>query len=105
MMHSATKPQCGLCLYWDEIYNPDLHPEIKQGECGMCRHHAPTIILPIPELDTDARVSTPRPAVWPMTRGADWCGDFWPRNEGYAYEGRMMARPEEKSEPDSDIPF
>ncbi|MBF0334519.1 MAG: hypothetical protein HQL40_12885 [Alphaproteobacteria bacterium] len=53
---------CSCCLYWVRSSAP--HADDTERDWAQCRRHAP-VALP-----------NDRRRVWPITDGADWCGEF-----------------------------
>ena len=62
MSDSISDLNCGNCLFWKRIPNPD--PQIHGG---ICRRHPP---VPMAIPGNALGIS-----FWPITSGQDWCGE------------------------------
>ncbi len=60
-------PTCETCRFWDD-----------QGDSGMCRRHAPRMILCQVAPPEGIEPHQAEDAVWPWTEPDDWCGDHEP---------------------------
>ena len=66
---------CGACRHFDDMTPEGMHPR----SAGACRRHAPVILTKEDDVTTrETQISGIRPGLWPMVRGADWCGEFSP---------------------------
>lgn len=63
-------PRCDGCRFW-------FADSSEEGSTGECRRHAPRPLIEM-RLDEAPDPDTARQAVWPITFGSEWCGDFGP---------------------------
>jgi len=60
--------RCDRCRFW---WRGEGHDE---GD-GTCHRHAP---MSLGQIDTDASPNSRYYGIWPLTQGADGCGEFQP---------------------------
>lgn len=67
------KSVCAKCNFFEQ--KEDQSPDMPAGlQSGLCRRHAPRCALDL-DMEEDALIEQ-APAIWPVVRGDDWCGDF-----------------------------
>lgn len=66
-MSEQRAERCGNCRFWDD-----------HDDCGMCRRHAPRLVMAEVELEENYEPYQAQNAVWPWTHPGDWCGEYQP---------------------------
>lgn len=83
------RSDCFGCRFWK--YDGDYD---EGGTFGRCRRHAPRSDKA--HFLASQRNPAPMRAIWPMTDGSEWCGEFEPDPEGIetvdVKTGRVIAR-------------
>jgi hypothetical protein len=69
--------RCHKCRFWDHsaFYNEFNAPD-HDHIIGLCRRNAPS-----PTTDKEWEDREIEFAVWPITKGKDWCGQFKPETK------------------------
>jgi hypothetical protein len=90
VLNDATTRVTGLCrdcIFWDNLVPDEMKMEsevLARGTGGLCRRRAPENVQSLdPASVPPTVVSAIRPAVFPITRGQDWCGEH-PLRQVYA---------------------
>lgn len=63
---------CNNCQFWIYVEKEEAYPDTLEARYGLCRRYPPAADQPVTN-DFGAEIDTP--GGWPMTDGADWCGE------------------------------